>query len=65
LKDEGFTVLLIHPGWVATDMGKQIKGGQGAKTTEQSASDILKVLANLKTEQSGSYLRETGEPLNW
>lgn len=46
-------------------MGKQIKGGQGAKTTEQSASDILRVLANLKSEQSGSYLRETGEPLNW
>lgn len=65
LKDEGFTILLIHPGWVATDMGKQINDGKGAKTTQQSASDILKILADLKPEQSGSYLRENGEALNW
>lgn len=58
-------MLLIHPGWVATDMGKQMNDGKGAKTPQQSASDILKVLADLTPEKSGSYLRETGEPLNW
>lgn len=46
-------------------MGKQVNRGEGAKSTEESASSILKVLADLKPEKSGSYVRETGEPLKW
>jgi len=44
LKNQGFTVSPIHPGWVKTDMG----GEHAAITKEESIAGMLKVTGELK-----------------
>jgi NAD(P)-dependent dehydrogenase (short-subunit alcohol dehydrogenase family) len=53
--------VVIHPGWVQTDMG-----GAGASTPpEKSAEGILKVISNLKSGNSGEFFNYKGEKLAW
>ena len=43
LKPHGIPVLIVHPGWVNTEMG-----GEGAQhTTEDSAANLLKLIDKL------------------
>lgn len=57
----GIIVVSVHPGWVRTDMG-----GPGAPITpEESVRGLLKVIENLKMEDSGSFIEYTGTRLNW
>jgi NAD(P)-dependent dehydrogenase (short-subunit alcohol dehydrogenase family) len=68
LRPEGFTVVAIHPGWVATDMGN------GAATvlktsppveTPDSVAGMIKVLERLTPEKTGAFLNWKGEPMPW
>lgn len=64
LADEGFTVVALSPGWVATDMGSS--GGRTAPLTpEQSISDCLNVIATLTREDNGKFIRHDGINLPW
>ena len=55
------STIVIHPGWVQTDMG-----GQSAPTTpEESAQGIRKVALELKLAQSGQFFEFTGKELPW
>jgi len=57
----GIIVVSVHPGWVRTDMG-----GPGAPVTpEESVRGLLRVIENLKMEDSGSFIEYTGNKLNW
>ncbi|KAH8915641.1 NAD(P)-binding protein [Atractiella rhizophila] len=49
LKPEGFTVILVQPGWVKTDMG----GEQAMLTTEESVTGLVKRIEEIKPEESG------------
>lgn len=54
-------VVLVHPGWVKTDMG-----GQAADITpEESAAGILKVVAALTKTDSGKFYKWNGEIHPW
>ncbi len=53
--------VLIHPGWVQTDMG-----GKGAPTTiHESVAGIYQVLTGLKPEDRAAFLSYKGERIPW
>ena len=61
LKGDGVTCLLLHPGWVKTDMG-----GAGAQITpEQSVKGMRARIAGAGAAQSGKLFAYDGEPLHW
>ncbi|MFS0736072.1 SDR family oxidoreductase [Sphingomonas sp. 1P06PA] len=57
LKDKGISTVVLHPGYVQTDMG----GANADITPEESASGIADVIAKLSPEQSGSFMKWNGE----
>lgn len=63
LSGQGFTVVPIHPGWVATDMGNL--GGTGAMPVEDSVKGMLKVFGKLKPEDSATFLNYDGKTNPW
>lgn len=60
LKNRGITVLLLHPGMVATAM----TGGRGIPVAE-SAANLIARIDSLGHEQTGTFHQATGEPLPW
>ncbi|KAJ7621980.1 hypothetical protein DFH06DRAFT_1143389 [Mycena polygramma] len=63
LKQEGFTVVPIHPGWVATDMGNQ--HGAGGKPPATAAKEILAIVDGLTPEKSGTFYQFDGKQMQW
>lgn len=61
LKEEGFTVVVFHPGLVRTDM----TGGQGQITAEESVARSLRTLQALTSEHTGSFVDLDGEAIDW
>ena len=61
LKPQGVPVLIVHPGWVKTDMG-----GEGAQLTpEESAAQLLKLIDKLDLASTGRFLAWNGKELAW
>ena len=61
LGPRGFTCVVMHPGWVKTDMG-----GQGADITpEVSVKGLLDVVAGLKPEDNGKFYNYQGQEIPW
>ncbi|QSX35198.1 SDR family oxidoreductase [Shewanella avicenniae] len=58
---DGIKAVVIHPGWVRTDMG----GPHGLIDTETSASGIQQVLNNLTAAQSGHFFDYRGNEIAW
>lgn len=63
LHGEGFVVVPIHPGWVATEMGN-VAGG-GGMPVEDSVKGIMKVVDSLKLEDSAKFFAIDGTELPW
>merc|ERR550514_815733 len=65
LADEGFLVVSMSPGHVATDMGSA--GGRKAPLTpDESVSQMLQVLAKARPEKdNGYFLQYDGQILDW
>lgn len=61
LKDEGFTCIAAHPGWVQTDMG----GPNAPMTPPQSAEHLMKLVNEVKASQNGAFLNFDGAPMPW
>ena len=61
LADEGFTCVVISPGWVQTDMG----GPNATLTPQQSIQGMRAVIANLAPADTGSYWNYDGTRLPW
>ncbi|XP_069580924.1 C-signal [Brachyistius frenatus] len=61
LQPDGILCMVIHPGWVRTDMG----GSQAPLSAEESISAILSVIGGLTEKDHGSFLNFTGEQLPW
>ena len=61
LRGQGVTVLTLHPGHVATDMG-----GRGAPVSpDQSARGLKQVVESASLADSGKFLDYRGKPLPW
>jgi NAD(P)-dependent dehydrogenase (short-subunit alcohol dehydrogenase family) len=61
LEDQGIGVLVLHPGWVKTDMG----GANALIDATQSVAGMRQVIARLTLAQSGSFLKYDGSTLSW
>jgi NAD(P)-dependent dehydrogenase (short-subunit alcohol dehydrogenase family) len=61
LGPEGFTCLVVHPGWVRTDMG-----GAGAPLSpEESATALVSLIDGAKPAWNGKFLNYDGKELPW
>ena len=61
LADKGITVVLLHPGWVRTDMG----GPNGLIDAPQSVAGLRSVIAGAKPADSGRFFAYDGRELPW
>ncbi|GIW72711.1 MAG: short-chain dehydrogenase [Planctomycetota bacterium] len=61
LAPRGITCVVLHPGWVRTDMG-----GQGAPLApRESIAGMRRVIAALGPEQSGRFFAYDGSEIPW
>lgn len=61
LREDGITVLAMHPGWVQTDMG----GPDARIAPSESISGMVKVFDGATLEDSGHFLVYDGGELSW
>jgi NAD(P)-dependent dehydrogenase (short-subunit alcohol dehydrogenase family) len=61
LKPLGIIAVVIHPGWVRTDMG----GPSALISPEQSVSGIRQVIARLAMADSGKFFNYDGKSIPW
>lgn len=61
LKDDGVAVMLVHPGFVRTEM----TGGNGMIDAQDSAAGILARIDGLTLEKTGTFWHQNGEALPW
>ncbi|KAH9948667.1 hypothetical protein B0H21DRAFT_221164 [Amylocystis lapponica] len=72
LKAEGITTIVLHPGWVATDMGKSIEGWVSEHnlpvqmiSSDQSADGVIKVITEAKLEDATAFFKYDGSRIPW
>jgi len=58
---DGIGVLILHPGWVQTDMG----GPTALVTPAQSVQGLIKVMLSLSESNNGSFIQHNGASLPW
>lgn len=61
LKPLGITAVVVHPGWVKTDMG----GPNAMISAEQSVAGIRQVIDSLTLESSGTFFAYDGQVIPW
>jgi len=61
LAGKGVICVVLHPGWVQTDMG----GQQAPLTIEQSVPAMVKVIDGLKLSDSGRFINCDGTEFPW
>ncbi|MCC5994801.1 MAG: SDR family oxidoreductase [Oceanicaulis sp.] len=61
LKPKGVIVLILHPGWVKTDMG----GPGGNLTVTESVEAQLDLIARANAAMSGRFFHVNGQDLPW
>jgi NAD(P)-dependent dehydrogenase (short-subunit alcohol dehydrogenase family) len=61
LRASGITVVMMHPGWVQTDMG-----GQGAPLTpEEAIRGMVNIIDGLTPDDTARFLQWDGKELPW
>ena len=61
LRERGVSVLLIHPGWVETDMG----GPNAPIQAEESVNGIMDRIQEQTLELTGRFVDYAGQVLPW
>ena len=64
LKKQGITVGLLSPGFVRTDFTKGLDFPMMI-SPEESADAVVKLIDNYTIDDTGTYVRNTGEPIPW
>ena len=59
LKPQGIPVLIVHPGWVKTEMG----GDSATLSPEDSATQLLKLIDKFDLASTGRFLAWNGKEL--
>ncbi|XP_015677161.1 uncharacterized protein LOC107292571 [Protobothrops mucrosquamatus] len=63
-KDEILCVVL-HPGWLQTDMGQGTENLTAPTTVEDGVREILKTLGHLSEKETGTFVNSDGKSLPW
>ena len=58
-------LIAMHPGTVNSELSKPFRGQQIGRPAKDAVADMFRVIANLKKEDSGSFLSYSGERLPW
>ena len=61
LKSSGISAVILHPGWVRTDMG----GPNGEINVQQSSERLRSILASVSIENSGDFYDIDGSIIPW
>ncbi len=61
LRPEGIGVVMLHPGWVSTDLG----GASAALTPPESARAIVETVSSLTIQDSGRFITWDGADHPW
>ncbi len=61
LEDEDFTCVVMHPGWVRTDMG----GASASLSPEESVAGMISVIQGLTPADTGRFLEHSGKTIPW
>ena len=61
LKSRAITSVVLHPGWVKTDMG----GEQAPVPVEQSIKSLRKVISKITITDSGKFYQYDGQEVPW
>jgi NAD(P)-dependent dehydrogenase (short-subunit alcohol dehydrogenase family) len=61
LREQGVTVLLLHPGYVRTDM----TGGNGDVSADESAAGLIARMDEATLADTGSFVHANGTQLPW
>ena len=61
LAPQGFTSIVMHPGWVKTDMG----GANATLDIPESISGMLAVIGKLNAKDTGKFFNYDGTQLPW
>ena len=61
LGSRGITVVVLHPGWVKTDMGRH----SALIDPQESVTAMRKVIASLTMEDSGRFFNYDGPEIPW
>ncbi len=61
LASEGFTVVVLHPGWVRTDMG----GAGATYTPQESVRGLIAVIEKLGPADNGRFYDFKGNAIPW
>jgi len=61
LIDKNIVSVVLHPGWVKTDMG----GRHATLSIEDSVRGMVQVISSLEKSQNGKFLRYNGDVLPW
>ena len=61
LAADGLTAVVVHPGWVQTDMG----GPNALIDTQTSVRGMISVIDNLTLQDSGKFYNYDGKPIPW
>ena len=61
LRPRGIAVIVVHPGWVRTDMG----GASAPLSPKESIGGLKRLIEGLSLQQSGGFFNYDGTPLPW
>ena len=61
LHDRGISVIVLHPGWVQTDMG----GPNGLINVDESVMQMRKILDQAGPDESGRFFDRDGSVIPW
>jgi len=61
LAPQGYTSIVMHPGWVKTDMG----GADATLTIPESITGMLTVIDSLTIDKTGKFFNYNGEEIPW
>ncbi len=61
LTPEGFTIVVVHPGWVRTDMG----GSSAAIDAVESVTGLKRVIDGLTPADTGRFFNYDGSVIPW